>query len=108
MMATDVRLTVADLELLPQPVDDRRYELIDGELHVTTQPSAQHQMVTFEVGAALRGWDPESRHGVIIPAPGLVFAAGEAVAPDIVWVSRERLAAVLGEDGKLHEAPDLV
>ena len=106
-MATTVRWTVADLEVLPQPADDRRYELVDGELHVTTQPSAQHQMVSFEVGAALREWDPRSASGVIIPAPGLVFAADEAVAPDLVWIRRERLASVLGDDGKLHNAPDL-
>ena len=29
-------------------------------------------------------------------------------APDVVWVSKERLAAVLRRDGKLHGAPDLV
>ena len=29
-------------------------------------------------------------------------------APDVVWVSRERLSSVLAEDGKLHGAPDLV
>jgi len=30
------------------------------------------------------------------------------VAPDLVWVSRERLPGLLQEDGHLHGAPDLI
>ncbi len=41
-------------------------------------------------------------------APGLIFAEDDDVAPDVVWVRRDRLSTVLGEDGKLHSAPDLV
>ncbi len=36
-----MRWTSADLELLPQ--DDRRYEIIDGELLVTRAPHWGHQ-----------------------------------------------------------------
>src|SRR4051794_449128 len=35
--------TVADLELFPQPLDDTRYEIVDGELYVSKQPSWEHQ-----------------------------------------------------------------
>jgi Uma2 family endonuclease len=42
-----------------------------------------------------------------VPAPGVIFDEENAVAPDVVWVSTERLKWVLGEDGKLHDAPDL-
>lgn len=41
-------------------------------------------------------------------APGLIFAEDDDVAPDIVWISRERLATALAEDGKLHAAPELI
>lgn len=37
--------------------------------------------------------------------PGLIFAEDDDV---IVWISRERLATALGEDGKLHPAPELI
>jgi hypothetical protein len=40
---TAYRFTVEDLERMnPQPLDDTRYEIIDGELHVSTQPHAYH------------------------------------------------------------------
>src|SRR5439155_24907213 len=46
-------------------------------------------------------------HGTVVAAPGVIFDAENAVAPDLVWVSTDRLAAILGDDGKLHDAPDL-
>lgn len=107
-MVGSAGLTIDDLQALPQPLDDTRYELIDGELYVSTQPSAQHQIVGFEIGALLRDWNRRVNAGTVIMAPGIVFARHEAVAPDLVWVSRERLRVVLGDDGKLHAAPDLV
>jgi Uma2 family endonuclease len=30
------------------------------------------------------------------------------VAPDLVWVSKERVATIIAADGKMHESPDLV
>lgn len=41
-------------------------------------------------------------------APGVIFAEDDDVAPDVVWVSMERLATALGDDDKLHAAPELV
>ena len=32
----------------------------------------------------------------------------DAVAPDLVWISKERLERAWGADGKLHAAPELV
>jgi Uma2 family endonuclease len=37
----------------------------------------------------------------------VIFAEDDDVAPDVVWVSKERLATALDADGKLHAAPDL-
>ncbi|MDQ3701934.1 MAG: Uma2 family endonuclease [Chloroflexota bacterium] len=106
-MTTTMKFTIADLEGLPQK-EGARYEIIGGELHVSTQPSWQHQFVCGELIAELREWGKPTNAGRVIPAPGLVFARDEAVAPDVVWVSRARLGEVLGQDGKLHAAPDLV
>ena len=38
-----MRFTTRDLECLPDPLDDTRYDIIDGELYVTKQPRWQHQ-----------------------------------------------------------------
>lgn len=100
------RWTVADMEELPD--DDKRYELIDGELHVTHAPHVWHQLVVGKVGAALETWSNQTSAGVTIPGPGVIFSPTDAVIPDVVWVRRDRLADLLSEDGKLHGAPDLV
>ncbi len=104
-MATTLPWTIADLELFPD--DGNRYEIIDGELHVSTQPDWHHQFVTGSIGAALNDWSSVPSLGIAIPAPGIIFAQDNAVAPDVVWVSAGRYEVVLGGDGKLHAAPDL-
>jgi Uma2 family endonuclease len=107
-MATTLRMTIHDLEGFPVPLDDQRYELIDGELFVSTQPHWRHQATVVRIVYALEAWNRQARAGMVFDAPGVIFAEDTAVAPDVVWVSAERLDAVLGEDGKLHAAPDLV
>jgi Uma2 family endonuclease len=107
-MSTVPRLTVADVEALPDRLDDTRYELIDGVLWVTTQPHWEHQLTGAILHAALLDWSLSTGRGVPNIAPGLIFSPEEAVAPDVVWISQERLARGLGDDGKLHVAPELV
>jgi len=102
------RWTIADVDSLPQPVDDTRYEIIDGELYVSTQPHYFHQMVSLRLGGRLQQWSEATGAGEANSAVGLIFAEDEAVAPDVVWISRQRVPDVLGSDGKLHAAPDLV
>jgi Uma2 family endonuclease len=38
----------------------------------------------------------------------VIFDDVDNVAPDVVWVSHERLRVILDEDGHLHDAPELV
>jgi len=99
------RWTVADLEGLPD--DGNRYEIIDGELHLTTAPHVWHQLVVGNVSTALNIWSNQTGHGLVIPGPGVIFSPTDAVIPDVVWVRHDRFAVLLGEDGKLHGAPDL-
>lgn len=107
-MATAVRMTIQDLEGFPTPLDDQRYELIDGELFVSTQPHWHHQATVAHIVYHLEAWMRQAAGGMVFDAPGVIFANDTAVAPDVVWVSQDRLDAVLGDDGKLHAAPDLV
>src|SRR5215469_9833292 len=99
-------MTSADLKLLPD--DGNLYELIGGELHVSKQPSWRHQYVCLRLGRFLDEWNDQSGAGMANCAPGVIFAEDDDVAPDLVWISRERLAAALEEDEKLHSAPELV
>ena len=89
-MVSSIHWTVHHLKGFPRD-DGNRYEIIDGELHVTTQPSLQHQLVSRNCGNELTTWDRATGAGVVIPAPGVIFAEDQAVAPDLVWVSRQRL-----------------
>ncbi len=104
---TQQRWTIYHLEAMPDE-PGKRYEIIDGELHVTTQPSIEHQIVCGHAVRHLGNWSEESGAGVVVLAPGVIFAVDDAVAPDVVWVSRERFPGITGEDHKFHAAPDLV
>jgi Uma2 family endonuclease len=105
---TTLRMTTADLEVLPDPLDDTRYEIIDGELYVAKQPSLEHQYASDEACAALRSWSTRTGRGFAFSAPGIIFADDDNVAPDVIWISKERLRTARGDDGKLHAAPELV
>ena len=105
-MATSLRWTSSDLEVLPD--DGKRYEIIDGELYTSKQPHYHHQYVCSEILGQLRDWSKKTGLGRVIFAPGLIFAEDNDVVPDVVWISDKRLGTALREDGKLHSAPDLV
>ena len=102
-----LRWTIRDLEAYPIE-EGKRYEIIDGELFVTTQPHWSHQDFCLNLAVELRLWIRPSGQGAVQLAPGVIFDDENAVAPDLVWVSAERLSLILGDDGKLHGAPDLV
>ena len=108
-MTTSQRLMTAE-ELLRLPDDGQRHELIAGVL--TTMP-----LSGFEHGrVAVRFAGPLSHH-VATHRLGEVFAAGTGFllardpdtvrAPDVAFVSRERVAAAGSVTGYWPGAPDL-
>jgi Uma2 family endonuclease len=105
-MSTTTRWTSKDLDSLPD--DGTRYEIIDGELYMSKQPHFYHQDVCMQLAGLLWNWNRSANLGRVVPAPGLIFAEDDDVAPDLVWLSNERLAESLKPDGKFHSAPDLV
>lgn len=105
-MSTTTRWTSADLEKMPD--DGNRYEIIDGELYMSKQPHFYHQDVCGELHGELWDWNRTTDLGRVVAAPGLIFAQDDDVAPDLIWISNERLANALGSDGKFHDAPELV
>lgn len=105
-MASIVRFTSADLASLPD--DGKRYEIIDGELLMSRQPDVGHQDVCFEIGIELALWNRQTGLGKVYVAPGVIFADDDDVAPDAVWISKERLAGAIGKEGHLHATPELV
>lgn len=104
---TDLRWTSQDLEMLPN-THGKRYEIVGGELYVSTQPHYYHQRTCGLIFKLLDNWSDQTEAGEANLAPGLIFAEDDDVAPDIIWTSRARLAIALEPDGKLHAAPELV
>lgn len=104
-MATELRWTSTDLEVLPD--DGKRYEIVDGELYVSKQPHWHHQFVCTRLLRFLDEWNEQTGVGVTNQAPGLIFGEGDDVVPDVVWISRERLATALDDAGHLRVAPEL-
>lgn len=103
---TKMRWASADIELLPD--DGKRYEIIDGELFMSRQPDWHHQRACGQCFFFLQSWCNLTGQGKPNFAPGLIFADDEDVAPDVVWISNDRLTVALEKDGKLHYAPELV
>lgn len=101
-----VRWTTEDLELLPD--NGNRYEIVDGELFVTHAPSWGHQKVCDNICTELKIWSRQTGLGEPVTGPGIIFSNADNVIPDVVWISKERLAVILDDAGHLTAAPELV
>lgn len=99
-----LKFTYDDYALLPE---DRRYEVIDGELFVTPSPSLLHQAVSERIGYALSQHLKRTGAGVIFYAPcDVVLSVHDVVQPDILVVTTEQRAIL--SDKFVAGAPSLV
>src|SRR4030065_1336158 len=86
--------------------DDKRYELIEGELLITPSPVTKHQSISGKLEFALRRFVTEKGLGEVFDAPLDVYLDNEnVVQPDILFISKERLN-IIGEKN-IQGAPDL-
>jgi len=87
--------------------DDKRYELIEGELIMTPSPVPYHQWILKNIGYELERFVRERGIGKVFYAPCDVYLDNENVLqPDILVISTERLN-IIGEKN-IQGAPDLV
>ncbi|HEX4947292.1 MAG TPA: Uma2 family endonuclease [Blastocatellia bacterium] len=105
IIAEKTLFTSADLALMPD--DNNCYEIIEGELFVSRSPSYEHQYTCGCLIHFLMGWSRQHGLGVVLNAPGIIFADDDDVVPDVVWMSRERVLRSADKAGHLHEAPEL-
>lgn len=99
------KFTYEDYKLLPE---DKRYEIIEGELMVTPAPTARHQGILGELFVKLSLYAKTSGLGKVLPAPTDVILSHEnIVQPDILFTAKERLSMV-NPLGGVQGAPDLV
>ena len=106
-MNTQLRpLTITDWDAMPVE-DGNRYEIIEGELFVSTSPGLTHQNVSDNLVVLLRDFLKLNRIGVAISTPGLVLSEFSGVIPDLVYFSNENRERVISGE-RLTSAPDLV
>ena len=98
-------LTVADLDACPE--DNKRYELIEGELFVSRAPGIPHQLVIQRLQIAFAKYLEVDPIGVIVPGTGAFFSDYDAVIPDLAFVRSERWDQVVTGE-KFTGALDLV
>ena len=104
MRRARVRFTYNDYLLLPE---DKRYEILDGDLYVVAAPNTRHQRVSRKLEVALIQHTEDKGLGEILHAPyDVIFSEENVVQPDILFVRKER-AGIIGEMN-LQGAPDLV
>lgn len=79
------RLTYEDYCLIPD--DGNRYEILDGQLHVTLAPGLEHQHVSKRLFAILLRYFEDGGRGYVFYAPvDVILAEDDMVQPDIVIV----------------------
>ena len=104
MRQAKVRYTYDDYLLLPE---DKRYEILDGDLYMAAAPNTKHQRVSKKLEAALIQQTENRGLGEIFHAPyDVILSEENIVQPDILFVRKER-ARIIGEVN-LQGAPDLV
>jgi Uma2 family endonuclease len=108
MVANSLYWTTADLDALPDDWGWSRYEIINGELFVTRAPHIRHQNTAGNIQFELESWSRQTKLGKTFQAPGLVFTTTDAVIPDLVWASNERIELGIDAAGHFTIAPELV
>lgn len=87
--------------------DEKRYELIEGELLMTPSPITKHQRISGKLEFILRRFLTENNLGELFYAPyDVCFDNENVVQPDILFISKDR-AEIVGEKN-VQGAPDLV
>lgn len=99
--------TINDLEIFPNS-QGINHEIIAGELFMTRTPHRRHQQICGLIFSQLNTWCQSTGLGETIITPGIIFSDSDNVIPDVVWITKEKLAQIEDEAGHLTGAPELV
>lgn len=108
-MTTQKTLLTAD-DLLRLPDDGWRYELLDGVLVKMSPPGARHGGVGGNVYYALRSFVTTRGLGIVLLDVGIILRHNpdRVRAPDVCFISRERVPTGGIPSGYLEFVPDLI
>lgn len=108
MVTTLHQWTTRDLAVMPDDDGWKRHEIIDGELYVTRAPHIRHQGTGGNIHFELEAWSRKTKLGKPFQTPGVIFTSTDAVIPDVVWVSQNRLENCIDDAGHFTAAPELI
>ncbi len=87
--------------------DDKRYEVIEGELIMTPAPSFKHQKVLAKLGSLIFNYVNEKKLGEVVFSPVDVVLSDDIVLqPDIVYISNENTGII--KEAGIFGPPDMV
>lgn len=86
---------------------DKRYEIIDGDLHMVPAPFTKHQLVSRNIETCLWSFVQKGDLGEVMNAPtDVILTQEDIVQPDILFISKKRLGILTEKN--IQGAPDLV
>ena len=97
-MATGLKTKLDYNDYCAIPPDGKRYELIDGEVHVTPAPSPLHQRLVGNLFVVLRA---HFRHPaeVFVSPIDVILTPHDVVQPDLVVVANPSQVSTRGIEG---------
>lgn len=102
--AVEKRYTYKDYFLID---DEKRYEVMKGELVMVPAPFTIHQRAEENLGFFIGKYAREKNLGKVFYAPtDVVLAEDVVVQPDILFISKERLDII--KEAAVMGSPDLV
>ena len=90
-----IKFTYEDYRHTPE---DKRYELLDGELIMVLAPRTAHQRTSRDILIPINTFVAENDLGEVFIAPcDVVLSDTDVVQPDLLFVSKER-SHIINED----------
>src|SRR3989337_1893215 len=86
MLKTRIKCTYDEYAAMS---DEKRYELIEGELYMVPSPDFYHQTISMNISHPLRKFVREKNLGIVLYAPfDVVLSETDVLQPDILFVSK--------------------
>lgn len=103
-MATRTKLTYEDYETFPD--DGNRYEIIDGEVHVSPPPITPHQWASAQLSRLIGNYVMQQNLGYVFYASFAVrLGPHDVFEPDVLFISESKMSLV--DRRGMNGVPDL-